>query len=132
MQTIHEFITSAGISMTAKPVDHNPDMNSDPKYPMDHWKCTLKAGHSQMTVTFSMGIGHKGKAPEAAEVLSCVASDSTSADQSFEDWCVELGYDTDSRKAERTYNLIKRQAAKLRNFLGESAYQTLMHSVEHF
>jgi hypothetical protein len=125
-----EFIQSAGISMRAERADSNPNMDS--VAPMDHWKCHLRAGRSRMTVHFSMGVGHNGREPELSNVLGCLASDASGVENAsgFEDWCAEYGYDTDSRKAERTFRACEREAKRLQAFLGESAYKTLLYDVE--
>ena len=129
--TLDDFIKSAGITMTVTPSDANPYMDDD-RNPMDHWKCTLHAGRSRMGLYFSKGRGHNGNAPTVAEVLDCLASDSASVENAtnFEDWCGEYGYDTDSRKAERTFKQCGRQAAQLRVLLGNSAYQTLLFDTD--
>jgi hypothetical protein len=127
MKTIAERIKANGITMKADRTDSNPSMED---FNGDHWKCVLKMGGKRMTVVFSMGYGHNGKAPKAADVLDCLCNDATGLDNSsgFEDWCSEYGYETDSRKAERTYKTIERQAKRLKHFLGESfedfAYKT--------
>jgi|SRR5882672_3289550 len=114
-------IAAAGIVMTATATDANPNMD-DTSHDMDHWSCKFRrAGSARvMTVIFSMGSGHHGKAPTACDVLDCLASDATGCDgRSFEDWCGDYGYDTDSRKAERTWKATVRQSAKLQQFLGD-------------
>ncbi len=85
-----------------------------------------------MTTIFSMGFGHNGHEPKAAEVLSCLASDAAGFDnaQSFEDWADEYGYDADSRKAEKIYKAVEKAAHRLRAFLGDSAYETLLFHTE--
>ena len=132
-RTIHQFVEDERITMTAERCDSNPYMDSKD---MDHWKVTLQrrpfAGASagdrkRFTTYFSMGFGHKGAEPTAEDVLSCLASDVS--DESFEDWCHELGFDEDSRKAERTYKITQRQTAKLRLFLGGS-FETLVYHTE--
>lgn len=127
-QTLSEFVKSAGVTMTAERTDANPNMTGSRD--MDHWRVVLKAGRSRLTTYFSMGFGHNGAKPTVESVLSCLASDASSADESFEDWCSNLGFDTDSRTAERTYNVTKKQTAKLRKFLGESAFDTLVYHTE--
>ena len=47
-------------------------------------------------------------------VLSCIASDYHAYVGSFEDFCSEFGYDEDSRKAEKTYFAVQKQAFLLR------------------
>jgi hypothetical protein len=127
---INEFAKSAGLTMTAVPTDHNPSMEDGAT--MDHWRCTIRAGHSRMSLVFSMGSGHNGKRPELADVLYCLASDASGYENArdFADWCSEYGYDTDSRRAERTFRAVERQAKRLRSVLGESAYNTLLWDTE--
>lgn len=126
--SMEDFIKANQMSISSVRVDENPHMDSQD---MDHWKCTLRAGKSRMTVYFSQGYGHNGKEPKLSGVLSCLASDSSSVENNdFENWCADLGYDTNSRKAEKTYKICEKQAEKLREFLGDSAYETLLWKVE--
>jgi hypothetical protein len=73
-----------------------------------------------MSVYFSMGPAHC-KEPTPKDVLECLFLDASSVEnsRSFEDWCSDLGYETDSRKAESTYIVCGRQASKLHRLLGE-------------
>jgi hypothetical protein len=66
------------------------------------------------------------------EVLDCLASDACSTDNasSFEDWCRDIGYDTDSWRAHRTFKIIEAQAAKLKRFLGDDLYEALLYNTE--
>lgn len=124
--TMQEFIRSSSVNMTSERVQHNPNMDGSDK--MDNWRCVLVVGPSRMTVYFSMGLGLQGEEPKVGEVLDCLASDASSVANSrdLDDWANDLGYNPDSRKAERTYKTIRRQAAKLRKLLGDSAYETLL------
>lgn len=130
MPTIDEIITTSGITMTATQWHENPHIDDNQK--MDHWRCILRHGRRRMTVYFSKGIGHKGTEPTIAEVLDCLASDASTVDnaQGFEDWASDLGYDPDSRKAERTFKAVQRQSDRLRDFLGDSLYRTLLWETE--
>lgn len=129
--TIAQFIADNRITMTAERVDKNP--NNKDWHDADHWKVKLRVKDSDgtahvMTTYFSKGYGHKGKEPKADEVLDCLASDAAGVEnaQSFEDWCSEYGYDTDSRKAEKTYNVCKHEADYLKKWLGDRQYQRLL------
>ncbi len=136
--TIEQFVNANRISIKADRVDRNPHMKDSDR--MDNWKVTLKrkigkpapGSGRAMTLYFSMGIGHNGAAPEAKEVLSCLASDAAGVAnaQSFEDWCSEYGYDTDSRTAEKTYKTVEHQAARLKTFLGDDLYNQLLWHTE--
>jgi hypothetical protein len=129
--TLAKFLATNRITATVERADSNPSMDDNLRQ-MDHWKVTLKFSRRRMTVPFSMGSGHNGAAPELASVLDCLASDSAGYvnARSFEDWCSEYGYDTDSRKAERTFNACKRQAERLREFLGDALYEQLLWNTE--
>lgn len=133
-RTTAEFIRAAGITMRVEQTNHNPNMDEDRRYQMDHWRVTLKAGRSRVSLVFSKGMGHHGAEPTVVEVLDYLASDATGFEnaQGFEDWCSDYGYniDIDSRKAERTFKAVERQAERLRRLLGESAYNTLLWNVE--
>lgn len=52
------------------------------------------------------------------EVLGCVLSDASSGEaDSFAEFCAELGYDDDSRKAEKIYAACQQITKKLRQLL---------------
>lgn len=94
------------------PEDHPSDMHP--------YKVTLRYQGRRLTVPFFMGSAHTSE-PTAADVLSCLCSDAAGIENaaSFDDWCAEYGYDTDSRKAERTYKACEAIATKVRRLLGE-------------
>jgi len=129
--TLRQFINSHNVKMTAEWADSNPNM-TDMVSGSSHWRCTLKVGRRQMTVFFSMGPA-LCREPTAEDVLDCVASDCAGFvnAQSFEEWASEYGFDPDSRKAEKTYKVIEKQAAKLRQLLyTEDAYNALLFETE--
>ena len=135
MKTLAQLIAEHGIRMTCEYADRNPNMSTDGDWHLSasHWKCTFrnKAGR-RMTCYFSQGSAHVGE-PKLSSVLDCLASDAAGIDNArgFEDWVSEYGYDTDSRKAERTYKVCEAQYAKLRQFMGsEYAFKELLFGVE--
>lgn len=89
-----------------------PDSNS--------WTITLKYKNRRMTVPFYTGYAFATD-PTSADVLSCLLMDATSIDNygTFEDWCSDFGYDTDSRKVEKIYKDCEKTNKKLHKFLGE-------------
>lgn len=133
MSTMREFVSANRIKMTAERTENNPSM--DDYRDMDHWKCKLTRTSStgarrSFTVVFSQGYGHGGKAPKAHKVLNCLASDASSVANSngYEDWAADLGFDPDSRKGEKTYRTIERQALRLASFLGGALYVELLNT----
>lgn len=129
--TLQGLIKELKITMTASPADSNPNM-PDRGEKCDNWLCVLRRPKSRMTVPFSMGLGHEGKQPNLEDVLDCLASDAVGVVDApgFSEWCKEFGYSDDSRAAERTYNAVRRQSARLRAFLGDNGYDDLLWNVE--
>jgi hypothetical protein len=120
-QTTAEFIAAHGITMTAERTDTNPHMDPESHDRMDHWRCTFRRAGRSFTTYFSMGFGHNGKEPTATEVLDCLADDggSVASAANFEDWARDMGWDPDSRRAEKTFRTIERQTERLKRFLDD-------------
>ncbi len=78
------------------------------------------------------GMGLKGTwnenlpSPALRDVLYSLVMDSDVINyNSFEDWAENFGYETDSRKAEKTYNDCMKIALKLRALIGDAALNEL-------
>lgn len=54
------------------------------------------------------------KVPTLHSVLECLIMDAECAQDSFDDFCVNMGYETDSRKALDTYLLCQSSGVRLR------------------
>jgi len=104
------------MAMTARLVDSNPHMTDMPSG-STHWRCTLRYERRRLTVPFSMGPA-LSREPTSQDVLGCLLSDASGADAPFEEWARDLGFDPDSRKAERTYKIVVKQTADLHRLLG--------------
>jgi hypothetical protein len=82
----------------------------DDKEDRDIYRVTL--AHNRQTYTFNFGqsIVHSAREsrcqPDAYSILACL---NTYSPGTFEEWCGEFGYDTDSRKAEATYRAVCEQ-----------------------
>ena len=126
---VKQFCNKHKIKARVEWADANPHMADSQN--MNHFKVTLRFSGRQMTLYFSQGYGISGE-PTAADVLNCLASDSSSVEnaRSFEDWASDLGYDTDSRKAEKIFKVCEKQAERLKKFLGEELYKILLWDVE--
>lgn len=129
MKTLTTFVNENKIKMDVSWTDENK-LNKEWKN-ANHYKVTLKYNVYQLTTYFSQGYGID-REPNAEDVLNCLASDSLGVDnaRSFEEWAVEYGYDTDSRKAEKIYKTCEKQAKKLESFLGTERYQELLYNTE--
>lgn len=130
MLSLKQFIARQGLRFSADWADSNPNAVDFPAG-SSHWRCVLRHGRRQLTVPFSQGpaICHE---PELEDVLDCLASDAATYEnaRSFEEWCADLGFNDDSRKAERVYRTVEKQAAGLRRLLGDDTYETLLWETE--
>lgn len=83
------------------------------------YKVTLKFQGRQISSPFFMGPAHTSE-PTAADVLYCLCSDARAGEQTFGEFCSDMGYDEDSRKAEQTWKACVSIAPRLRRFLRDS------------
>lgn len=76
------------------------------------------------TFTFGQSIVNteKNKRPTPYDVLSCVEKYDP---ESFEDFCSNYGYDTDSRSAEKTYRACKEQFLSISELYTEEELELL-------
>lgn len=65
----------------------------------DKWRVTISRNGARMQVPFSQGSGFGGNPPTAGDVMESLVSDASRGEQDFEEFCSELGFDEDSRKA---------------------------------
>ncbi len=68
--------------------------------------------------------------PTSFDLISCLVLDSRGVGQSFESWCSDYGYDTDSRKAFSIYEDCQENATKLRQAVGNDLFNELMNAEE--
>lgn len=124
------FIRKNKIRLDSEMVGENPNI-ADQSWQANHYKVTLFHGRRQYTTYYSMGMAHS-KEPEAQDVLDCLASDCSSVENAsgFEDWARDLGYDIDSRRAEKTYKICQLQSQKLKRLLGDDLYDKLLYHTE--
>lgn len=131
-----DFVREHQIEITATRIPARADIDmSGWGKDASHWHITFRqvgrGNNRTMTTYYIMGSAYKHK-PTAADVLDCLASDASGYDnaRNFEDWASEYGYDTDSRKAYGTYQILGEQAKQLRQWLGNAAYTQLTEQTE--
>lgn len=134
MKTMHAFVEQHEVTMVATLTDEKPPWHDEladnrVAWRGTSWSCEISRNGESMTVPFFQGEAHTGE-PEAKEVLDCLASDASGADQSFEDWADDYGYSTDSRRAYSTWEQIRAQTADLVRVLGDEAFEELLYETE--
>jgi hypothetical protein len=126
-----DFAKKHDITLASVKVHENPNMEGGKD--MSHYqvRLTRKIGYNQekkFVTFFSMGSAHK-KGPTLNDILPCLAMDAATREFSFEDFCSNYGYDSDSRKAKQIYNTTLAQTKKLESFLGD-AFEELLEITE--
>lgn len=101
----------------------------------DVYKIILTRGNKSFVFKFGQSISNSGekvdkkycngflvktkttrKAPTAYDVLSCLQKYDVGT---FDDWCLNYGYYTDSRQALRTYLLVQKEAENVQRLFGD-------------
>lgn len=70
--------------------------------------------------------------PTQASVLYCLLLDAQGAEQNFYDWCMDYGYDNDSRKAFETYESCCKTLGKIRKIFNTTQRQQLSELLEDY
>ena len=129
--THDEFAKKHNLTITADRLHERTDGTDWDKHAR-HWRCTIATpdGRSH-ALEFTQGSAYTAP-PTIADVLECVALDAAGVENAkgFEDWAAEYGFDTDGRKAERTYKACLAQTAAFELLLGLDAMHELMFETE--
>lgn len=82
-----------------------------------HWTVRLMCNGQTIESPFSQGSAHT-KPPDATSVLSCLSMDAYRGSETFEEFCSDLGYDTDSRSAYDTWQTCRDTELRMRRMFG--------------
>jgi|SRR6185437_9262579 len=89
-----------------------------------HWNVTVSFAGHKIETTFSQGSAFE-KPPTAQSVLSSLALDASCGEYDFEEFCLSLGYDDDSRTAERIWKACREIELQMRRMFG-SLYEKVL------
>lgn len=83
----------------------------------NHHRVTVRSSRTNKLTGFdfwaSIASPHVDSRADVLSAFECFVSDALAGRESFEDFCGEFGYDTDSRRAERTWKACKQSWDKL-------------------
>lgn len=131
------FLTTNGLKMRITLSDTKaPAWEDDGKH-RHHYRVTLSRAvltkphletraPSRLTFDFwgSIADADKGATPTPYDVLACISSD-VYTPETFEDFCAEYGYESDSLKALQTFRRCSAFAKRLRAFFTPAELETL-------
>jgi hypothetical protein len=126
------FLEDRLVTMACREVDIASTPQSkitDDPWATGHYRCTL-TGADASTVTVTVGCDEGPPATE--DVIAVLGAEAATVEAfgSFEDWAEALGYDPDSRTAERIYRAARRRARGLRDLIGHDSYRQLLRESE--
>jgi len=115
----------------------------DNNWQCDAWRVAFAAGKSRFETDYYTGLGHrkplkhisgtiKPVSPCAADVLYSLILDSSAINTSFEYWCSDYGYDSDSISAFDTYLKCCEIAKDLRRVFNHKQIETLRSLLEDY
>ena len=89
---------------------------------MTGWRVTLRYDGRQMTLTFWMGIAHGETPPTAEDVLECLLSDASMAENATgaHDFAESMGYELSGRQEEQAFLPLVLQTERLKRLLGDA------------
>ena len=123
--TPQQFIKKHNLYLVSRQRDERPDGDTWPPGSR-HYFVTLCIPHHkpQLNTWYSMGSALKGE-PNIPDVLESLVLDARCGTESFRNFCDDLGYDEDSRKAYATWGAARCTWRMLRRLLGSDGYTEL-------
>lgn len=131
MQEYIDFIEKHQITLGMWSVMHRENLLSEWSAGSQHFKVRIRAGDTVVWVgEYTYGSAHDINTWDCQrcllDVLPSLQLDAGDADQPFEDWAIELGYDPDSRKAYKIWEACQAIRHTLRKHLGETVFNEFM------
>lgn len=122
-----EFILEAmGVTFSNLRIPERPDgLMQDMPSGATHYRVLIKRGSLDMSIYYSMGPAHKSP-PSASDVMNSLLIDTSDVEGiDFEEWAENIGFDPDSRKAERAFKQCQETLLQLRQLFSESELEDL-------
>lgn len=124
-------VTFASLRIPARSGSH-PDANAEWDASASHWRILVKRGRVEFEVEYSMGAAHTG-VPDDESVFNSLLMDTSDIEgETFESWAENLGYDTDSRRAERAFQACQKELLNLKSMFTTAELDDLRETFADF
>ena len=106
-----DFLTKTGVKCSIKYKEYGKHFDDD-KEKRNIYRVTLRKGKNSYSFNFGDSIARtqRGAKPNEYDVLVCLTKYEPGT---FENFCGDFGYDTDSRRAEKTYKAVLKEYAEV-------------------
>lgn len=129
MQTYDDFAKIHGLTLGVvfNGLKAAPKHWGNDRHNVHHWTLTLNHPSGE-SYSFKYYTGEMVSKVDMASVLGSLALDASARNNSgFEDWARDLGYNEDSRSAERMYEACMECADALEKLLGSEGLEELLY-----
>lgn len=120
----NDFLKSHNITFSAKFAGHGKHFPDDDKPRAQFWCTFTDENRHSFRVKFGQSHANGEKYPTAYDVLACLTK---SDPGTLENFCSEMGYDLDSKKAERIYNSVREEWENVFNFFTDEQLTELQN-----
>ena len=123
------FLNESGTVLKVTYLKHDKHF-ADDDVSRDVYSFCLRRNGKSYTGRFGQSIASQGQEPSAYDILACITKNDPGT---FEDFCSEFGYDTDSRKAEKVYKAVVREwkgISRVFGVDGSGRYNTLLNKLQ--
>jgi hypothetical protein len=132
MQTLEQFLAGNELAMRCREVNPSGGQRLliTAPWAAHQYRCELRATDGDRAITTI--VGSDDGPPEMSDVMDEVAAAAAVVETArcFEEWAAQMGFDPDSRHAERVYGSWRRRTSSLRRFFGDERYEQLLWRTE--
>ena len=123
-----KLINNIKLSLTR--ADHTEeDYKDEWKQTANKYKARITYNKKSMALPYFTGCSWQ-REPDLEDILGTLLTDAAYYDYSFYDFAREMGYDLDSRKAEKIYKEIQKQTEKLNRIFSEEEQEEMLTYLE--
>ena len=135
---VQNYLDSIGIKVSTA---YCGETTRDNNWRCDAWKITLTGGKVSNTFEYYTGLGHRKidafkwecpVYPAVTGLLYSLQLDTSACDQSFDAWCSEYCYDTDSRKVLETYLLCQQNGMKYNQLFSREQREAIAEMLQDY
>lgn len=114
-KTAQQFANKYNVKLTILDSEFRKYFLED-KEPRYVFKCKLSRGKKSYTFNFGQSIAAGGEEPNIYDILACLTKHDP---ESFEFFCSNYGYNTDSRAAEKIYKAVVKEYNAVNRLFGD-------------